>query len=386
MPHTLRSPTRNSTMLVLTALLLTCAGCDAICQRLGLPTEICNSFGRFGGRQIQDLQVAVEVRFITVEDDFFERIGVDFDFNLNSDAELVPATNETPQLPGNPPDDSFLTNPSQVGGQQGSLMLVPKLLGGGSVFLPAILQNQSPPQAGHFPGLPIIRDLPITNIFSRPDLNNLPGGAMLGSMSNVDATSIGFAILSDIEAFFFLQAAQADTRNNLLVAPRLTLFNGQPAHIISRNERTIIADVQPEFAAEFLNVNPQTTGVTSGPMFKLTPAISADRRFVQLAIRPIVAAVGDADSIQVGGTDRLIQFPVIQLTTVQTTVTVPDGGTVLLGGIKTTPGGTLQPGVPILNKLPYINRLFKNEATLRDTQSLMIMVTPRIIIQEEEEQ
>ena len=171
-----------------------------------------------------------------------------------------------------------------------------------------------------------------------------------------------------------------------MVAPRLTLFNGQPAHIISRNERTLIADVQPEFAAEFLNVNPQTTGVTSGPMFKLTPVISADRRFVQLAIRPIIAAVGDADSIQVGGTDRLIQFPVIQLTTVQTTVTVPDGGTVLLGGIKTTPGGTLQPGVSILNKLPYINRLFKNEATLRDTQSLMIMVTPRIIIQGEEEQ
>ncbi len=37
-------------------------------------------------RRLQDLQVSIEVRFITVSDDFFEQIGVDFDFNIQSDA------------------------------------------------------------------------------------------------------------------------------------------------------------------------------------------------------------------------------------------------------------------------------------------------------------
>ena len=37
-------------------------------------------------------------------------------------------------------------------------------------------------------------------------------------------------------------------------------------------------------------------------------------------------------------------------------------------------------------KLPYINRLFKNVGIGRETNSLMMMVTPRIIIQEEEEE
>ena len=32
-------------------------------------------------RKLQDLQVSVEVRFITVSDNFFEQIGVDFDFD-----------------------------------------------------------------------------------------------------------------------------------------------------------------------------------------------------------------------------------------------------------------------------------------------------------------
>ena len=34
-------------------------------------------------RRLQDLQVTIEVRFITVSDSFFERIGIDFDFNIN---------------------------------------------------------------------------------------------------------------------------------------------------------------------------------------------------------------------------------------------------------------------------------------------------------------
>ena len=42
--------------------------------------------------------------------------------------------------------------------------------------------------------------------------------------------------------------------------------------------------------------------------------------------------------------------------------------------------------MPILSKVPYINRLFKNVGIGRETQSLMMMVTPRIIIQEEEEE
>ncbi|MDE2508133.1 MAG: type II secretory pathway, component PulD, partial [Planctomycetota bacterium] len=37
-------------------------------------------------RRLQDLQISIEVRFITVNDSFFEQIGVDFDFNILSRA------------------------------------------------------------------------------------------------------------------------------------------------------------------------------------------------------------------------------------------------------------------------------------------------------------
>ena len=49
-------------------------------------------------RRLQDLQVTIEVRFITLSDRFFERIGVDFDFRIDDNTHL---TNQIDQLPVN---------------------------------------------------------------------------------------------------------------------------------------------------------------------------------------------------------------------------------------------------------------------------------------------
>ena len=79
-------------------------------------------------------------------------------------------------------------------------------------------------------------------------------------------------------------------------------------------------------------------------------------------------------------------LPTYTMFQVATVVTVPDGGTVLLGGVKLMNESRAEAGVPILGKTPYINRLFRNIGITRDTNSLMIMVTPRIIMLEEEEE
>ena len=81
-----------------------------------------------------------------------------------------------------------------------------------------------------------------------------------------------------------------------------------------------------------------------------------------------------------------VQLPTFEVISVATTVSVPDGGTVLLGGIKRLREGRNEFGVPLLSKVPYIDRLFRNVGIGRETDSLMMMVTPHIIIQEEEEE
>jgi general secretion pathway protein D len=57
-----------------------------------------------------------------------------------------------------------------------------------------------------------------------------------------------------------------------------------------------------------------------------------------------------------------------------------------MGGLKQLSEQRSEYGPPILSKIPYINRLFKNVGYGRETDSLLVMVTPRIIVQEEEEE
>ncbi len=48
-------------------------------------------------RRLQDLQVTIEVRFITLNDNFFERIGVNFDFNITGQHRRQAASGSAPR-------------------------------------------------------------------------------------------------------------------------------------------------------------------------------------------------------------------------------------------------------------------------------------------------
>ena len=316
-------------------------------------------------RRLQDLQVTIEVRFITLNDNFFERIGVDFEFNIDDNSGGI----------GVLPDD---TGPSVVVG------LDPDR---------SVTTN---------------RDIQFTQ--------NSMGAAIpqFGGFDPASLANFGFAILSDIEVFFLLQAGTGDTRTNVLQAPKVTLFNGQQAVVSDTSQRPFVTSVVPvvgDFAAAH---QPVITVLSEGTSLSVQAVVSADRRFVRLTLVPFFSQIGDVEEFTFTGktttntgtavidpTDpgkvinddaqtttegTTVQLPTFAFTTVTTTVSVPDGGTVLLGGIKRLSEGRTERGVPLLSKVPYASRLFKNVGIGRTTQSLMMMVTPRIIIQEEEEE
>jgi type II secretory pathway component GspD/PulD (secretin) len=71
---------------------------------------------------------------------------------------------------------------------------------------------------------------------------------------------------------------------------------------------------------------------------------------------------------------------------VQTTVTVPDQGTILLGGQRLTTEQEVESGVPVISKIPILNRLFSNRIETREEQTLLILLKPTILIQNELEE
>lgn len=318
-------------------------------------------------RRLQNLQITIEVRFITLSDTFAEQIGVDFQVQFDDKIKELP-------------NDSG--GPSVVIGWDGA----------GGVPTP---------------------DLDIT-------LNNQSFGLSppFGAETVVNASTIGFAILSDIEAFFFLQAAQADNRNNVMQAPKVTLFDGQLATISDQTQVPFVTSITPVVGDFAVAQQPVIVVLNEGTQLNVQGIVSNDKRFVRLTLVPFFSQIGKVNTFTYEGrrttqsasrqeadtnndgtinesdeqeTEDVIEGSTVQLpqfafTTVSTTVSVPDGGTILLGGIKRLREGRNERGIPVLGKIPYLSRLFRNVSTGREAQSLMLMVTPRIIIQEEEEQ
>ena len=229
--------------------------------------------------------------------------------------------------------------------------------------------------------------------------------------------SLGLAFLSQIQVFLFMEAVQGDNRVNVMQAPRITALqrpDGDASTFI--DSQTFVTNVNVSIGA---NGNPlfQPVITDSGSTVSLTlqPVISADRRFVRLnfgtpfggdpggggvtltnlvpgivntfpVVVPVFSGSGIQDPTEQVVFTQLIQQPVTNTINIQTTVSVPDGGTVVMGGLKRLSESRSEYGPPILSKIPYINRLFKNTGYGRSAESLLIMVTPHIIIQEEEEE
>ena len=233
-------------------------------------------------RRLQDLQVSVEVRFITVQDTFFEYIGVDFDFQIQSDTVGKHTTFAVP----NPTTSLFpipglttgtitgtSTSTSTGGGQPAAhrpaaarpaaVAVRPAAArgggttgGGGSAAAAA----QAAAAARHAGGTtggstggvteqPVylvnpIRDHALGN--NTPIIVGTQGGGLANFSPNLDLPytgptaslaqpssfqsgaggTFGIAFLSDLEVYLFLTAAQGDQRANVLQAPKVTTFNG----------------------------------------------------------------------------------------------------------------------------------------------------------------
>ena len=98
---------------------------------------------------------------------------------------------------------------------------------------------------------------------------------------------------------------------------------------------------------------------------------------------PILAGPGGQGSTE--DSVYTILFPETEISRVETRVSVPDGGTLLLGGQKLTSEVEKESGVPIVSKIPIIGRLFRNRSVVKDSKILLVLVKPTIILQEEVE-
>lgn len=229
-------------------------------------------------------------------------------------------------------------------------------------------------------------------------------GAGTGKASPTNALDISGGILSNYQLNLFMQATQEDVHTTTVTAPRITLFNGQQAYITVAQQQNFVSSFTQTVGGGGLNgvggvgTNLNISTLTTGVVLAVQATVSADHRYVVMTLQPSLSTLNGLQTFNINGQSTeaattsgiplaggFVQLPNISLTELATTVSVPDGGTLLIGGQRLVGEVEVESGVPILSKIPIINRLFTNRSYVRDTKVLLILVRPHIIIQKEAE-
>ncbi len=226
------------------------------------------------------------------------------------------------------------------------------------------------------------------------------GNNIAKNFSPSSALSVSGSILSNYQLSLLLNAAQESEHTTNLEAPRITLYNGQRAWIAVTNQLNFISSVTQNITGSglggipFITTTLNTSTLSTGIVLNVQATVSANHRYVEMTVQPSLSTLTSLTLFSIAGqaisgsttqaiSGGFVQLPAIQTTTVATTVSVPDGGTLLLGGERLSGEEEIEAGVPILSQIPIINRLFTNRSYVRDNGILLILIRPRIIIQKE---
>jgi len=349
-------------------------------------------------RETRALQIAMEARFLQVTNNFLEELGVDLDFVFNSgNAGYDRVFNATGQPLVDPFTGAHTLMPRQFS-RIGSTAATPGF--GNPLPQAGVLQPYG--QAGFVPSAgggvpssgymtPMTAQQSSVNLTDPSALNTGVPGSWSQRAGLAPALNVAGSYLDNLQVDFLIRATQANSRSSIVQAPRLLMFNGQRANITVGRARQYVASVQPQLAEGVVGFTPQLSIANSGTTLDVEGTISADRKYVAVTIRTTQSKEPSFERFEVqraSGNSPGVFITLLdqEFATLNTTVSIPDGGTVLLGGLKQVGEIEVEAGVPVLSKIPVLKRAFTNSTMVKDTQTLLILLKAKIIIQKEAEE
>jgi general secretion pathway protein D len=114
--------------------------------------------------------------------------------------------------------------------------------------------------------------------------------------------------------------------------------------------------------------------VATGVILNVTPSINP-QGFVRMTISPEITDLTNRTT-QVS---EDLEVPILTKRTAETTVTVRDGQTIVLGGLISDRYEKRRKKVPFFGDIPLIGPFFRNDFEKRSTTELLIVLTPHVI-------
>jgi len=205
----------------------------------------------------------------------------------------------------------------------------------------------------------------------------LLGGNTMSAIANATARIPGAALqlvystaMGNYDFTTFLEALQSNTLLDVQAEPQASVLNNRTANLTAGTQvpiRVIDASAGGNNTGNFprSTVQMHQTGV----ILTVTPQITANRQ-IQMRVH-----VENSD-VQFQASDVGAVFPTQK---VDNEVLVADGETAVMGGLTQTTVSVSKTGLPILVDLPIIGHLFGVTQRSETKRDLLILITPHII-------
>ncbi len=197
--------------------------------------------------------------------------------------------------------------------------------------------------------------------------------------TNGDLGFGGLVLSASSESVSFLLRALSENRQvRVLSRPQIRTLDNQQAQIQQGQTVPIVEGVT--LSATGI-ANPNVTRDDAGVILTVTPRISPDGNVVmqltaeksQYNLNSGVPIFTDAN------TGNVVTSPVKDISTAVTTISVPSGQTVVMGGLITSRTDEVHRKVPWLGDIPILGYAFRYDFLQTRRTELLIFLTPRII-------
>jgi general secretion pathway protein D len=293
--------------------------------------------------------VTIESRFITINDSFIQEIGADWRGLGNDGKAPIPLMDVT---------NGFEDNASRGMDNQGD--------GGAG----------SNPAAGIFFNDNTDGDIRFRNegIFGTP----------LGDvLSTIGGGAFQFSLIDDTMFNLVVRAVEKSLNATEITSPILTAFNTQRSYITVINQVSFIQGFDVDVATSAFIANPNIGVIQEGIVLDVRPTVSYDRKYITLEIQTTVAdlerPLRERQTPLAGQTTPVtFQLPELKVSSAATTVVVPDGGSLILGGLKYIRYVSRQAETPVLSKIPILGFFFRTKGIDDEVTNLIVLARASI--------
>jgi general secretion pathway protein D len=221
------------------------------------------------------------------------------------------------------------------------------------------------------------------NWFAKNGFGRFNGRFTLGTLPTTASGGPGLSYLLDVagESRALLKAFGEDSRVSILSTPRIMVKSGEEASIdVGTEVPTITArQTSPQQVDGNTGLLQSIQYRKTGIILSVKPTVYSDDRVDIELSQEVSEALPLSDSDTTGS-------PSIFNRSVKTSLSLRDGGSIVLGGLMSNRQTNSDNGIPYLKQVPVLGNLFKSQTRKKNKTELVIMIVPYIVGSDERAQ